>query len=54
VEVIDYCTNFLNENSIKLKLKFLLEFGGLLLVLLESFWRVKFNRVYFTILRAKV
>jgi hypothetical protein len=28
VEAIDYCTNFFNENSIKSKLKSVLEFGG--------------------------
>jgi hypothetical protein len=45
--------HFLNENEIKSKLKTLLEFG-VFLVLLESPWWFRFNKVYFTIFRAKV
>jgi hypothetical protein len=46
--------HILNENSKENLLKKLYWKLGMFLVLLESPWQVRFNRVYFTIFRAKV
>jgi hypothetical protein len=53
VEAIDYWIIFSIKILIQLKLKIVLEFGAFLALLESSSW-VRFNKVYFTIFRAKV